>query len=374
MPQQTKPLKLLMTTDTIGGVWTYALELIKALAPNGVVVALATMGAPLTREQREQVKALPQVQLYESIYKLEWMENPWEDIAAAGNWLMQIKDAFQPDLVHLNNLVHGHLNWGKPVITVVHSCVCSWWQAVKNEDAPEHWNVYREWVTRSLRASAMVVAPSLAMLIDAETLYGPFQDRLVIHNGRDADNFRYGRKEPFIFSMGRVWDEAKNIKLLTEVAAGLSWPVYVAGDARHPDSGIAVPLENVHFLGHLSQTEIAGYLSRASIFVLPVKYEPFGLSALEAGLAGCALVLGAIPSQKEIWQHAASYVNPSDAAALKQTIQKLINDEFIRNIMSFRAIQVGLQYSAKQMAWEYEQIYEQLSATESAVIGKDALM
>ena len=369
MPELTNPFKILLTTDCIGGVWTYTLDLLKSLEPTKFMVAVATLGASLSENQRQEITALPQVILYESSYKLEWMDNPWEDVEAAGTWLLKINEEFKPDLVHLNNLVHGHLPWGKPVITVVHSCVCTWWQSVKKEETPASWAIYRKWVTRSLRASDMVIAPTLAMLTEAEGEYGPFQDRLVINNGRDASLFKYARKEPFIFSMGRLWDEAKNLQLLTQIAKELDWPVYVAGDARHPATEVELPLENVHLLGHLNQTEIADYLSRASIFVLPAKYEPFGLSALEAGLSGCALVLGNISSQKEIWQHAASYVNPDDPVALKNTIHKLINDEFIRNIMSFRAIQVGLQYSAKQMAWEYEQVYQQLTAPATVTAG-----
>ncbi|MDQ4139626.1 MAG: glycosyltransferase family 4 protein [Bacteroidota bacterium] len=356
----TKRLKLLITADTIGGVWTFAIELIRALNPENSEVALATMGAPLSPAQLEEVKALPHIKLYESTFKLEWMDNPWEDVEAAGNWLLQIKEEFQPDLIHLNNLVHGHLPFGKPVIVVVHSCVNSWWQAVKKVNTPDTWQTYQNQVTQSLRAANLVVAPTLAMLEEAETLYGPFQNHLVIHNGRDLNLFRYRSKEPFIFSMGRVWDEAKNIKLLTKVAPDLSWPVLVAGDARHPSTGEVLELPNVRFLGYLNQSEISDYLSRASIFALPAKYEPFGLSALEAGLSGCALVLGDIPSQKEIWQHAATYVNPEDATQLKSTLNKLISDEFIRNIFSFRAMKVGIQFSAKQMAHDYEQVYQQL--------------
>ncbi len=360
MTLQERPFKLLITADTLGGVWTYTLDLIKALSPTTTQVALATMGALLSATQHAEVKALPHVKLYESSFKLEWMDNPWAEVDAAEKWLLQINEEFQPDLVHLNGLVHGHVRWEKPVIVVVHSCVCSWWQTVKKEVAPAGWLEYRSRVTRSLQTANVVVAPTLAMLAEAEELYGPFQNHLVIQNGRDISLFRYAPKEPFIFSMGRLWDEAKNIKLLTEVAATLSWPVFVAGNAQHPATGEVLNLPNVHFLGHLSQTEIADYLSRAAIFCLPAKYEPFGLSALEAGLSGCALVLGNIPSQKEIWQHAATYVNPEDPEQLKSTLAKLIHDEFIRNIFSFRAITVGLQYSAAQMASEYEQVYQQL--------------
>ena len=36
-------MRVLMTADTVGGVWTYALELAGALAPLGVDITLATM-------------------------------------------------------------------------------------------------------------------------------------------------------------------------------------------------------------------------------------------------------------------------------------------------------------------------------------------
>jgi glycogen(starch) synthase len=83
------PFRILMTADTVGGVWTYSLELIRSLGTQ-VKVALATMGAPLSKSQHAEIAALPNVELHESSYKLEWMENPWDDITAAGNWLMEI--------------------------------------------------------------------------------------------------------------------------------------------------------------------------------------------------------------------------------------------------------------------------------------------
>jgi glycogen(starch) synthase len=46
---------VLMTADTVGGVWTYAAELARTLAARGVDVHLATMGAPVRAHQRQQV-------------------------------------------------------------------------------------------------------------------------------------------------------------------------------------------------------------------------------------------------------------------------------------------------------------------------------
>jgi glycosyltransferase involved in cell wall biosynthesis len=349
-----------MTADTMGGVWTYALELIKAWEPFGMEVALATMGDNLNVRQREQVAALPQVTLYESNYKLEWMDNPWADVEAAGEWLLNIREEFRPDIIHLNNFCHGNLNWGKPVVMVVHSCVASWWKAVKGEPAPAECKYYQKAVAGGLQAADLVVAPSGVMLQEAQALYGPFHQCQVIYNGQDTAKFKYTAKEPVIFSMGRVWDEAKNIELLAQVGADLNWPVYIAGDARHPVTTDTQLLPNVHFLGKLNETEINDWLSRAAIFCLPVKYEPFGLAILEAALSGCALVVGDIPSQREIWGSAATYVNPDDAGALKATLNRLAEDEFTRNIMGSRAMKRGMVYDIKQTADAYRQTYNQL--------------
>jgi glycogen(starch) synthase len=127
--------RVLITADTVGGVWTYAVELAGALDRLGVRVALATMGAPLHEHQRVQLAMLPGVTVYESTYKLEWMQDPWDDVERAGEWLLQLEHECQPDLVHLNQFAFGALPFAAPTLVVAHSCVLSWWQAVKGEPA-----------------------------------------------------------------------------------------------------------------------------------------------------------------------------------------------------------------------------------------------
>src|SRR3954464_9570067 len=102
-------MKILMTADTIGGVWTYAIDLAKALEPFGVEVALATMGDPVSPAQRRAADRCANVTLFESTYKLEWMNNPWEDVATAGCWLLDLEQHVKPDLVQLNGYAHGAL-------------------------------------------------------------------------------------------------------------------------------------------------------------------------------------------------------------------------------------------------------------------------
>ncbi|WP_227006167.1 glycosyltransferase [Rufibacter latericius] len=352
--------RVLMTTDSVGGVWTYSLELIRALAPHNVHFYLATMGAAVTLQQRQELAALTNVTVYESEYQLEWMDNPWTEVDQAGEWLLELSEQLNPDLIHLNNFCHGHLPWNKPVLMVIHSCVQTWWRAMKNENAPTNWNTYFERVRDGLHAADLVIAPTQAMLEEAEAVYGQFSQKQVINNGRDPHAFHFGRKEPFIFSMGRVWDEAKNIALLTQVADAVDWPIYIAGDAVHPATGDSKLFKNVHFLGKLSQREVADWLSRASLYVLPAKYEPFGLSVLEAAFSGCALVLGKINSLKEIWGTSAEYVGTNDVEGLTTILQKLIDDEFLRNIMACRAVKKAQDYTTALMAQEYLQAYSTL--------------
>jgi glycosyltransferase involved in cell wall biosynthesis len=171
-----------MTADTVGGVWTYAIELARGLTRRGARVSLATMGAGLSIEQCRQAR-FPSLTVYESSYRLEWMKNPWEEVDAAGEWLLGLERSLQPDLVHLNDYSHGNLPWSRPVVVVAHSCVYSWWNAVHACSPPKEWDEYRRRVANGLHAADAVVAVSRAMLRELERWYGLLGTRCVVYNG-----------------------------------------------------------------------------------------------------------------------------------------------------------------------------------------------
>lgn len=357
--REVQGLRVLMTADTVGGVWTYVLELAHALAPYEAQIALATMGKPLTASQWEAVAACPNVQVYESTYKLEWMDDPWSDVVAAGEWLLDLEAEFKPDVVHLNGYVHAALPWKTPVVVAGHSCVLSWWQAVKGGTPPSQWAQYQAAVARGIAAASAVIAPTHAMLMALETHYGAFPNGQVVANGRTAAMYQAAQvaKAPFILTAGRVWDEAKNVAALCAVAPSLRWPVYVAGETQHPDSG-HVTIHNVNFLGRLTPDVLAGWMGEAAIFALPARYEPFGFSPLEAALAGCALVLGDIPSLREVWGNAAVFVPPDDLDALTRALNWLADDEPARLEYARRAYAHAQQYTPEACAFGTLQVYE----------------
>jgi glycogen(starch) synthase len=354
--------RVLMTTDTVGGVWTYALELCRALGSHGVEVALATMGSPLDPAQAAEAADLPGLQIHESAYRLEWMREPWADVDAAGDWLLDLERRTAPDVVHLNGYGHGHLPFAAPVLVVGHSCVLSWWRAVKGESAPREWATYRRRVTRGLRGADRVAAPTHSMLRWLEELYGPLPSARVIPNGRRAGRFPPRSKEPWVLGAGRLWDEAKNVAALARVAPRLPWPVLVAGDVAPPDGGNENRLENVRHLGRLAPADLAAWLGRAAIYALPARYEPFGLSILEAALAGCALVLGDVDSLRELWDGCALFVPPGDDGALEGALSELIHDPSRRRRLARQARRRALEFTPERMAASYLQAYRKAAA------------
>jgi len=102
---------------------------------------------------------------------------------------------------------------------------------------------------------------------------------------------------------------------------------------------------------------LAVWLGSAAIFALPARYEPFGLSALEAGLAGCALVLGDIPSLREVWDDDAVFVPPEQPHVLAEVLQCLALDVSWRDLMARRARARALQYTPERMAQAYMALY-----------------
>jgi glycosyltransferase involved in cell wall biosynthesis len=353
--------RVLMTTDTVGGVWTFSMELAAALEPYDVEIVLAAMGGRPSRDQRREGNRHANVRLLTSTYRLEWMEEPWRDVEESGRWLLELESAVRPDVVHLNSYGHGALDWNSPVVLTAHSCVLSWWLQVKGNEAPSAWDRYRQLVRHSVAGADVITAPSKAMLRAIRESSG---SRLscprVVYNGRNSSRYRVADKDPLILTAGRLWDEAKNVAALSHIAAKLPWPVCVAGEDREPGGG-SVSFPGCQMLGRLTQAELARWYARAPIYALPALYEPFGLTILEAALSGCALVLGDIASLRELWEDCAIYVPPHDKEELEGLLLELIENQAMRETMARRSYARAQMFTADRMAREYLGIYASLA-------------
>ncbi len=361
----TRVHRVLMTTDAVGGVFTYSLELASALRALGTEVTLAIMGPALRPAQRRAASEVATI--YESTFALEWMQHSEGDVARAGEWLLELEHTTSPDVIHVNGFSHCALPWRAPVVMVAHSCVCSWWRACRNEPAPRAWDHYRQFVQAGLMGADAIVAPTYAMLDaflaehDVNRVHG---DRThVIPNASNNERYRGSkRKTSLALAAGRLWDEAKNIALLDRVAPSLPWPVAVAGD-ECDERGQRTPCTGCIGLGVLSPRGLAEWMTRSSIYVLPARYEPFGLSILEAALSRCALVIGDIPSLREIWNDAATFVDPNDPAALQVELSRLMQDKSALSDAQERAYRRAQEYGDPMFfAGRYASLYSNLVA------------
>jgi glycosyltransferase involved in cell wall biosynthesis len=134
------------------------------------------------------------------------------------------------------------------------------------------------------------------------------------------------------------------------------WPIEVAGDTTHPN-GAECRFEHVRSLGRLSADTLAEHLATSAIYALPARYEPFGLSVLEAALSGCALVLGDIASLREIWGDAAVFVPPDDHQALARALNEMIENDTVRAEFAQRARSRALNFSTERMTADYLAAY-----------------
>lgn len=355
---------VLMTADTVGGVFTYALMLAKELSTRGVAVHLATMGEPMRPAQRESAAAIASLVVHESTFALEWMDDPWDDVSRASSWLVALAREIAPDVVHMNGYANAAAGFDAPVVVGAHSCVLSWWEAALREPAPRRYDRYRRAVREGLDAADVVVAPTCAMLEALERHHGAVRGGRVIPNGARpvASPRRQPDKDSVVLAAGRLWDRAKNVDALVRVARRLPWPVKLAGwTAIERADARPVETDGVEFLGFCGPIELAAWMDRASIFAGPARYEPFGLTALEAALRGCALVLGDIPSLREVWGDAATFVAPDDDRALASAVARLADDHALRAAMAERALVRARRYRADACADATLALYRSLA-------------
>ena len=363
-------MRVLITADTEGGIWTYARELVTGLVRRGVEVTLVSFGHIPEPRQLAWLEGLRNLDFRPTAFRLEWMQDAAEDIAASSDYLLSVIEETSPDLLHLNQFCYGALQVDIPKLVVAHSDVVSWWVAVHGEEPPRsawmEW--YRDTVQCGLDCATTVIAPSRWMLSQIESCYGPRLQRSVIYNGRSPHWFNpHAEKEDLVLTVGRLWDSAKQVCLMTQHDCG--WPVIIAGETQHPDEayrgdGTRIICEGtLELKGKQNSEQLRSLFSRAAIYAATSRYEPFGLALVEAAFSRCAVVANDIPSFRELWGETACYFRTNDAASLRDTIAELRSDTVLRRRHAELAYQrARRRYTADRMVEEYLDAYASLTA------------
>lgn len=358
------PPTVFMTTDTIGGVWQYSIDVSSGLAARGLQIMLAVCGPPASAAQRHIAEAAG-VHLIDTGLPLDWTAHDRTDIIAAAQALAALARSSEADLIHLNSpALAGCAAFHAPVVAIQHSCVATWWAAVHSGELPPDLAWRAALVSQGLRAANAVIAPTNAFAAVTKEIYGLSRLPEVIPNGRSMAAVRNTRPQEeedaaFAFTAGRLWDEGKNVAILDEAAGLTALPVLAAGSRKSPQ-GSEAHFENLLCLGTITEAEIADILARKPIYVSSAIYEPFGLAVLEAAQAGCPLILSDIPTFQELWQDAAIFIAPRDAKAFAAALAALASDPHRRMELGRRAKERAARYSHKAMIERICAIYASL--------------
>ena len=360
-------MHILVTADTLGGVWTYTRELVTGLVRRGVKVTLVSFGDIPSAAQTRWLDTLPQVDFRPTAFKLEWMQDCEADMEASSEYLSQVVDETRPDLLHLSQYYYGSLAADVPRLVVAHSDVLSWWSALhEHPPAESAWlRWYRESVSRGLASATTVIAPSHWMLRQIEVHYGKPQQGAVIYNGRTPTLFNpHVSKEDTVLSVGRLWDIGKNARLL--LREEMPAPVHIVGVDRHPEfQSSAFTVEeirsNIHLEPQQDESQMAQLFSRAAIYAATSRYEPFGLAPVEAALSRCAIVASDIPTFRELWDGAAVFFRSDDAGDLRRAVGELARDSGLRqHYANLGYNHARAKFTSARMIDEYMALYHSL--------------
>jgi glycosyltransferase involved in cell wall biosynthesis len=323
-----------MTVDAVGGVWRYAIDLASTLKPSGFDFVFAGLGPKPSAAQRREAEALGALKWLDS--PLDWMVKSEAALEGVGSTIVDLAKVEGADLLHLNLPSQAALiETNLPVVVMSHSCVVTWFAAVRGDDVPTDWRWHRVINRRGLDRAELALSPSRSHAALLEKAYGRIANLQVVHNASRTPASE-PVKESLVVAAGRWWDDGKNGRILDKAAAAIAWPVIMAGSNRGPD-GQFLQLSHAEHQGEMGHDGVLELMRRSSIFVSPSLYEPFGLAALEAARSHAALVLADIPTYRELWSDAALFANPRDCAAFAGAVNQLIAEPALRRQLADQA-------------------------------------
>lgn len=187
---------------------------------------------------------------------------------------------------------------------------------------------------------------------------------------------KYNLPKQFVLYVGDAnWN--KNLVNLIKSAKTEKYELVIAGkvftdssvDLLHPWNkslkevkALAKGVDNIHFLGYVSDRNLVCLYNLASVYVQPSLYEGFGLPVLEALLTGCPVVCSDIGSLREIGSDCVLYFHPNNIDDLTQKINLLTQNEKLRIRNSQKGLHQAKKFTIDQFVKSFHSICERLKA------------
>lgn len=278
----------------------------------------------------------------------------------------QIAERFQPDVIHSQHLwitPFAALQTGIPYVITAHGTDLMGFRKDKR---------YHKFALAGAKNASRIITISRQVHNDAMRLFSLPKDKFYLNpNGFDSSIFypknidkdlvkeKFGLEkeaEKIVSFVGKFTD-FKGIDILIKAARIVTDKIpkvtfAFAGDGELMGKMIKLrkelELENVHFLGHQNQENVASLYSAADVSVVPSRIEPFGLVAIEALACGTPVVAtnaGGLPD----------FINEKVGKLVEmenyQKIAEAILEELQNNTKPSKG-KFAAQYAKENYSWE----------------------
>ena len=294
---------------------------------------------------------------------VEWESNgsiaPIASGRASARRTAEALRSLEPDLVHVHEpAVPGPclttmIGFRGPIVATFHA-------------AGELLHMWTRPVLRSImqRITVRVVVSEMARETAEKNWSGG--DYIVLWNGVEAEPIESApptlTPRPAVLFIGRH-EPRKGLEVLIDAWEHIDRDaeLWVAGAGPQTDALRARNVPKIGWLGPVTDAERNARLRGATVFCAPSLHgESFGIVLLEAMAASTAIVASAIEGYENVARpnRDALFVPPGDAGALRAAIQRLLDDEELRDRLIESGHERADQFSVAHLAERYLELYE----------------
>jgi glycogen(starch) synthase len=265
-------------------------------------------------------------------------------------------ESWRPDVVHAHDWLVTHPAVALadllrvPLVATIHATEAGRHSGWLSQPLNQQVHSVEWWLAN--RADALITC-SAAMRTEVAHLFDLDPETIsVIHNGIEADSWRkrpsradirtarrahVPDEAPLLLYFGRLeWEKGVHDLIAALPRIRASHPgarLVVAGTGTYEAELVATARRHrvrraVDFVGYLSDRELLALLCATDAAVLPSRYEPFGIVALEAAAAGAPLVASTAGGLGEVVLdgHTGISFRPGDVAGLVKAVRSVLDN------------------------------------------------
>ncbi|MBN3039654.1 MAG: glycosyltransferase family 4 protein [Candidatus Omnitrophica bacterium] len=224
-----------------------------------------------------------------------------------------------------------------------------------------------------LEKADAVTACSKYLLSKTTELFPKIKEKgYVAYNGINPDQFNnseiFKQNSDYILAYGRL-SYQKGFDILLEAfsrlankALGLKLLIIGEGEERENLEKKTIELrleQRVRFIGPVSYKDLAKYIKGSKFVVIPSRWEPFGLVALESFACARTVIATTSGGIQEIVRDGQNglVVEKENPFSLSKAISKLIEEEQLRAALEINSLKTIAQFTKESMCGFYQELF-----------------